>query len=239
VAATTVGYLPWVGTGWFVTLILQLVILFPFLHLAVDRLGGTPCVLAAAGVFLLSYYFIYDVISLMRILLLDTPPSGGLFYYYPFWIFAPARLLPVVAGIMVARHQHVLRWKYAMVAVLLVAIVIAVLTHAPVSPHWGACLSDAMAIPLTLLLLVLISGVGVWGPVASALAWCGRSSWGIYLGQMIVHNGFHIFGHRLETSAMANRWVYFVCLFVGAVGFVTIGNAIRQIPRNDWIPKRR
>jgi peptidoglycan/LPS O-acetylase OafA/YrhL len=239
VAATAAGYLPWVATGWFITLILQLVLLFPLLHLAVNRLGSSACVLAAAAALVTSYYFMYDVISFMRMILLGTPPSTGLGSYFPFWIFAPTRLLAVVAGILIARHRNVMSWTYATGAGVALATGIAVLTHAALRPVWSLCLRDMMDVPLTLLLLVLISGARVWAPATSFLAWCGTSSWGIYLGQMIVYNAFNIFGSGVRASATSHRWAYFACLFVGAVGFVTIGNAIRETTRRDWIPTLR
>src|SRR5260221_8137169 len=38
-ALTFLGYSPWIGPSWFVTLVVQLVLVFPLLHWAADRLG--------------------------------------------------------------------------------------------------------------------------------------------------------------------------------------------------------
>ena len=47
---TAVGYVPWVGTGWFITLVVQIVLLFPVLRRIMTALGSIPTLLASIAI---------------------------------------------------------------------------------------------------------------------------------------------------------------------------------------------
>jgi peptidoglycan/LPS O-acetylase OafA/YrhL len=95
----------------------------------------------------------------------------------------------------------------------------------------AAALMSLLDVPLTVLLL---AGLAVFKRLPSAadlLAWCGEHSWGIYLGQMVVHTSLLAVGWwgPLEEVVL-RRWAYAAALTVGAVGLVVMGNALRQLP---------
>jgi peptidoglycan/LPS O-acetylase OafA/YrhL len=224
VLATVVGYMPWVGTGWFVTLIIQLVILFPLIVLGVARLGRATCLVVSFAVMVVSHLYAKEIVALGSWLLLASAPGTGFFAYYYLWIFSPARLFLVVAGMTIAHRRlgvtDVVLWS------IVFAVGVAFDEHlADRSASYS--LRAAMDVPLTIVLLVLIRGVRVLPPVADLLAWCGSASWGLYLGQLLVHTSFYALGSEPDRGAVPIRWAYVACLFVGAVGFVTIGEAVR------------
>src|SRR6185369_12259007 len=47
---------------------------------------------------------VYQVIAMMQVLLRDASPHVDLSLYYYYWIFAPAHVYAVTAGIMMARR---------------------------------------------------------------------------------------------------------------------------------------
>ena len=99
VLATYAGYAPWIGVSWFVTIILQLVLLFPLLHWLAHRLGLLSLI-AAAAISALCIWRMWDIIDLGKSWLASRLPEPGWYYY---WIFAPRALWHVVGGIFIAR----------------------------------------------------------------------------------------------------------------------------------------
>jgi len=233
---TAIGYMPWIGTGWFVTLILELVLLFPLLRLCVERLGGTPSLLAALVILVVSHLYSLEVIGFMRVLLRDSAPVSGFFVFYYLWIFAPARFFALIAGMLIARRTEPFSWGATFLAALALTGGAALQTWGSANPHAHAAVQAAMDVPLTILLLSLIPAVRAWQPAAAALAWCGTASWGLYLGQLLVHTSVRLFGFHSEIAPAPQRWAYVVCLLVGAVGFLTIGEALRAVRPGDWLP---
>lgn len=231
--ATIAGYMPWIGTGWFVTMILQLVICFPLLRIAVDRLGIVLMLFLSLTMMVLSHLYALVVISWVHAIAPEGPSATGFYAFYYYWIFAPQHFFLVVCGIALARapRHHALR---SIAAAVVLAAGIVVLRAGLIHDVFAAAAFHAVLdVPLTIVLLAIVPAVGLWTPAALALAWCGTTSWGIYLGQMLVHSVLHMFGPEPEKAAITVRWAYFACLLVGAVGFVTIGNAVRAaVERN-------
>jgi peptidoglycan/LPS O-acetylase OafA/YrhL len=258
VVATALGYLPWLGTGWFITVILQLVVLFPAVHWCARRLGAPASLALTAAVLAVSYAFMFEITAGMRRLLLDSGPRQGLEAFYYFWIFVPARLFGVVAGMVLAwrvtrpevvperpatappagavgESQGPARGSSGVVgprltagAAMVLAIGWLVMWRWLGDPRELAGLSALLDVPLTLVLLAAIALLPAASNLARALAWCGRASWGIYLGQMLIHDGLHAFALRPEEAALGARWAYFACLLGGAVALVAIGTAVRR-----------
>ena len=81
--------------------------------------------------------------------------------------------------------------------------------------------------PLTLLLLATVPAVRVAPPLASALAWLGESSWGVYLGQTLIHDGLLLFRVQPSTWTLPWRWGHLVVLPSGSIALVVLGNAAR------------
>jgi hypothetical protein len=223
VLETLLGYEPWVGTGWFITLILELVVLFPFVRWAVERVGAATCMVVSAAVLLASHAYVFHVVELMRHL---VNGNGHTVFFY-FWIFPLPWLFPIVAGIALAKNQLRVepRAAWLSAAVVVACTIIHELPATPL-PYSNAVFALGTP-PLTFLLLATMPIVGRWPRVARFLGWCGVSSWGLYLGQLLVHNAFTSFGYLLYRSSTPVRWAYFLSLLIGAIALVGIGNVLR------------
>jgi peptidoglycan/LPS O-acetylase OafA/YrhL len=220
------GYLPQVGTAWFVTLIVQLVLLFPLLHFAVARLGALAALLVSLGISVFCHLHTFAVVDVMRALLFDSANARGFFVFYYAWIFAPLSFLPVVAGIIMAQRRMAWSrgWSLAALGVWLVGS----FAHERLLTDGFArnALMAALDIPCTLLLLDLVR-VGDRLPGFLWLRWIGKASWGMYLGQMLVHTSLQLFGIQAGRLPSAQRWLYFAALFAGGVTWVLLGRAAR------------
>jgi peptidoglycan/LPS O-acetylase OafA/YrhL len=229
VLETLVGYLAPLRTGWFVTLILQLVVVFPALRWAVVRIGALPTLVACALIAIVSHTHMDQVIHFMRFVLLDRsthPHVLDLFYF--FWIFAPASFVLVVAGIVLARRPSLLGTRPAVIAAaVFVAGTTATRTLVPDAALTPALVS-LLDIPLTIALLGAMASLNARRSAARALAWWGTASWGMYLGQMVLHDGLHLFELRPEEGPIALRWVYCAILLLGATGLVIVGELLRS-----------
>lgn len=226
VVATFLGYMPWVGTGWFVTLILELVVLFPVIRLAVVRFGVAPSMAAAAVITVTAQLSLFTCIDLMRRVLLNSAPGEG-FYYMS--IFAPAWFFAVICGIALARSD--LRFGRRAAALCAAAVMLCIFgEHVGLLDGLVLNATHALIDPaLTCLMLVVIPSVAALPRAAKLLTWLGVSSWGLYLGQLLVHNVFTTFDLAPFTSTTPVRWAYFGCLLVGAVGLVGIGEGVRKL----------
>jgi peptidoglycan/LPS O-acetylase OafA/YrhL len=221
------GYMPQVGMGWFVTLIVQLVLLFPLLHLALRLLGPIAACGIGLAIMTWSQLHPWQVIDCMRVLLFDTGPTGGLFIFYYLWIFAPSRFLALFAGMILARHGvRIPNAVSIAAAVCFVAgawLEYALLRESP----YRNLLSGVLDIALTVALLASVR-VACPAGLANVLAWLGRASWSIYLGQLVAHNAFgDLWLHTFGGSALS-RWVYFGCLLLSGLLAVACERGIRR-----------
>ncbi len=231
--ALALGYLPWVGIGWFVTLVVELVIVFPFVRWAAVRFGTR--LTAGVGIVVLAASHVYweALVTSMATLLLHTAPMWE-FYV---WIFWPAYLFAVTCGVMIARGEIRLGTEVGAISATLVAIGWLILGERLLDPIVQQIVRSLLDVPLTLALLVAMTALGRWRALAGFLERCGVTSWGLYLGQLLVHNFVHFFVVPGQ-SPWAYRWAYFVVLFAGAWALVAIGNALRALPVKDWLPLR-
>ncbi|MBI3767360.1 MAG: acyltransferase family protein [Deltaproteobacteria bacterium] len=230
IAALALGYLRWIGTGWFVTLILQIIVAYPIIRLAMNRLGAAVMILISVGLVIAARLYPIPIITLMVSIFRHTGPGDGLWYLT---IFAPPRLLYVCAGMLIARRILLLPRHW--VALCIGLTVLGDSVHANMNSASASEVILAMTdVPLAVALLACVKVVRVWPPAAALLTWCGERSWGLYLGQSLVHDWVHFLGMEPGQMALVYRGAYFACLFVGAVGFVTIGEAVRKVP--SWRP---
>ncbi|MEO6027294.1 MAG: acyltransferase family protein [Candidatus Binatia bacterium] len=231
IAMTALGYWPWIGTGWFVTLVILLVIVFPFAHLALQTIGEAATLLIAIGALLASWAYMFHAIEIMRALLFDTAPHTNPFFY--FWIFVPAWLMAVTVGAVLTRRRVIVRPHHVALCVGLAGLIHATAAHLALSPASQRA-PFALADPLiAIAMLGIIPVVGGWAPAASFFAWCGEWSWGIYLGQLLVHNALVGYGVDPILLSPLERCGYLVCLFVGAVGLAIVGQTIRAATLAD------
>jgi peptidoglycan/LPS O-acetylase OafA/YrhL len=230
------AYVPQVGTGWFITLIVQLVLCFPLLHWAVARLGFSVALLASLALSVFCHVHAFDVIDVMRALLFDSAHARGFFVFYYEWIFAPLSFLPVVAGIVLAQRRMAWSkgWSIGALVVWVVGSIARDKLH--VDPLLKNALLAALDIPCTMLLLDLTRSVARL-PGIERLRWIGQASWGMYLGQLVIHTTAPVFGLRPDTLSPALRWLYFVGLFCGAVLWVLAGRTLREPARRLLTPR--
>ncbi len=206
-----VGDLEFVGTGWFVTMILQLVVLFPFLHLAARRVGLGVTLLAGIAATVLSVALRMDLVAAIGL-----PGTRS---------FSPRFLAHVTFGMVLAHHLDWLRWRTALLCVAVLVPCWA--SHAGVLlPAFGPYAERLLDLPLTLALLVAMGAFADVAVVARPLAWLGVHSWGLYVGQMLVHNAFGFaMGYR-NALARIDSGVYALILLAGSVLLVLAGNAL-------------
>jgi peptidoglycan/LPS O-acetylase OafA/YrhL len=227
--AHALGYVPQLGTGWFITLILPLVLLFPFLYLALRVMGPAPtCVaaLAISGYLHLRADLVTDWVSF---LLRDSAHMEGFFRFYYFWIFPPARVFLLVAGMILAQRGVRIPLPLTLAcAGFVVASAIVRSTLLADSGLTGFALHAITDVPLTLLALELFRVV-FSERSARVLIWLGRSSWGVYLGQMVVHCALYETWLRTFEDTTAMRWLYFACLLLGALLWVWAERGVRAV----------
>ena len=224
VLLTFAGYMPWVGTGWFVTLALELVVLFPLIRWVVERIGAGAALAGAIAMLVWSEVHLETVIALMQLVLHDTSARVSTASYYYFWIFPPARLFPVVAGMVLAR-RGMPSSRTGLTATALVVASSLVVDRLGPDPLLHRLASWALCVPLTLAILAGVRHVGTG--VGAALAWLGRHSWGVYLAQLVVHETIHGFASPDEAS-LGSRWAYFALLLASAWLLVTVGERLRD-----------
>jgi peptidoglycan/LPS O-acetylase OafA/YrhL len=230
-AATYAGYSPWIGISWFVTLLIQLALAFPMLRWLVDRVGAALSALLSAFIAVICVWYMWDIIDAGKALFGNHVPEPGWYYH---WIFAPRVFWHVTAGILIARLslRPSARATFAALSLWLLSIWV---WHAVLGPPEDALagslrqnivmrLSD---VPLTLFLLGALRLLPEKAHVARALTWLGKSSWGIYLGHMLVHELVHVYGHWPEFQSLGVRVGYAALLLVGGAALARIGSALR------------
>jgi peptidoglycan/LPS O-acetylase OafA/YrhL len=228
-AASLLGYTPTMAMSWFITLILQWIILFPGVRWCVVRFGRLPCLAASLVVHYFTYWYCLDVMEVGEALLGRVGRARDLFYL---WIFPPQFLLHVVAGVTIARTPALAR-PSAGVAAIGVFVAGAYLHHALVTNVIYTCSRDGLQrlldVALTLALLFGFRLLRSWaGAGLRWLVWCGLASWGLYLGQMLIHECLHLAGLSPETGPLATRWLYFAVLLLGALALVRVGGTLRD-----------
>jgi peptidoglycan/LPS O-acetylase OafA/YrhL len=149
------------------------------------------------------------------------------FGFFNYWIFAPRFLAHVTFGMALAPHLRRLGWRSGFVGLAVLAVAVAV-QEMNLGLRLGLQASWVGAIALTVVLLVVLRPVARVPVLAPVLAWLGRSSYGIYIGQLIVHNAFV---YALGLQGLPERvdpWLYTAVLLVGGVGFTWLGESLRR-----------
>jgi peptidoglycan/LPS O-acetylase OafA/YrhL len=223
------GYTLDIGTGWFVTLVILLVALFPLMEEAARRFGIGPVLgVVLVGEIVVAHWGEVFGKSL-----------GGLNYM----VFPPRYLGHVAFGMMLATHMDRLGIVSGSVGAVLWGLCV-VARHGLLGNELSAQADALLDLPLAVALLSLLRPLGAVPLLASALVWLGLSSWGIYLGQMLVHNAaifacgilpdltpdFAACPVPLPGAASGDplaRWLYALVLLLGAMGFVWFGEQLR------------
>lgn len=228
------GYAPWIGTSWFVTLILELVLVVPGYRWLVGKLGPVPSLaLSAAATAAGAYYLWYIAVWGMQIFGHDAPEPG---WYYQ-WIFFPRVLWPVTVGFFVARWWGGRISKRATVIALALTVfgswLADVARGAPEDAFVGllrqqvvTCLIDA---PLAIGLLGLFQWLPVPRTAARFLSFCGAWSWGIYLAHLLVHELLFMKHFDPEKHPESVRAVYAVFLLTVGIALALLTERVGRL----------
>jgi peptidoglycan/LPS O-acetylase OafA/YrhL len=241
-----IGYSPWMATAWFITLVLQLVILFPALRWLTVRLGPFVMLPLVAALSAYVTYHVWDVVELGRAYVSKNLPAPGFFYY---WVFVPRVLWQVTAGIYVARYWCCRpRLAVTLVAAAVWVIGSKVLLGLPLSPaeHFVGpvrhqALENLLDVPLAIALLGFFSGLERWDGnfFLRFLAFCGRASWGIYVGHALAFELLHLEGIAIETGPSGWRITYAVLLLVIGISLAVVSRLLwRVVARATRLPMR-
>ena len=222
------GWLSQVGTGWFVTLIIQLVLVFPLLHAA--RRAGIATVLAAGlACTLACVRFQLDLMAMLAGL---GPAPGEAQMFFNYFVFSPRLLAHVAFGMWLAPHVGRLGGTAAALSAAAFAACVAGAKGAAgvwLAPYAGAL----VALPLTAFLLAVWRLLPRLAGVTPALQWLGQSSYGVYLGQLLTHNAF-VFALGLGLYRRYNLWLYTAALLAGGLFFVWLGESLRRAARGGF-----
>jgi peptidoglycan/LPS O-acetylase OafA/YrhL len=218
-ALHVVGYLVAVGTGWFITLVIQLTLVFPLLHAVVRRVGIEPVLVAGlAGGF--------AIVALEWRLI----EAWGFFNYY---VFSPRFFGHVIFGMLIATLLPRLGLGAAAVSVVLWLGCVVVAGGAS-APRLVPFAQFATSLPLTVVALALFARLPRLAGVTAALVWLGQSSYGLYLGQLLTHNAF-VFGVGWpDVYQRLNLWLYTGILLAGGLFFVALGEGVLRLAVALW-----
>jgi peptidoglycan/LPS O-acetylase OafA/YrhL len=190
------------------------------------------CLLISAAATFASCWFLLHIVTAGKSLFGDNVPWPGWYYQ---WIFPPRVLWDVVAGIFVARL-----WmgRVSVRAALLASVLTALGAYLGVAQHaWPGsvpapvremAVSHLVDVPLSLALLGFFRFVPLPELVRQFLAWCGRRSWGLYLGHLLVHEIVQIAGFSPFTGAPGVRAAYALALLIAGAALVLCGAAVER-----------
>lgn len=234
VVATLAGYLSWIPTGWFVTLILELVVLLPFVRLAVQATRRVGALVAAGCASALTYRYVFQVIAMLRVVFRHRSPLVGqhLFFYYG--IFPPTHAWVLVSGIVLGGIDRTGWERLTRVAPLILGLGWCLPLSGIAAPDGMRYVTTMLLDPvLTVTLLAVSAALPAHAALSRMLAWCGVHSWGLYLGQMLVFSSTEMAGFTpWESEARLVRWIWFGVLFLAALVLTRAGNRVRaRLPR--------
>lgn len=210
-ARHAIGDLQWVDTGWFVTLVVQLVALFPLLHFAARRFGLVPVLAVGVACMLATITWRFELLG----------PLG----YNGLLAFAPRMFGHLAFGLVLAHHLDRLTWRGALLS--MVFVVPGWLVHGGVvAAALGEHASWLLDLPLTVVLLVAMGGLADRPSIARPLVWLGVHSWGLYLAQILVIAAIASPMGRPWATAHLPPVLYAAILLGGAIVLVRVANAL-------------
>jgi len=226
------GYLKQVGTGWFVTVVIQLVVLFPLFHWLARRAGiGVLLALGLAST-VLTLYWVQTIRATLGL--------GG------WMVLAPRFFAHVAFGMLLAPHVRRIGGR-AVAAALAAYVVLALVQEKVFLAQWWRFANRLLELPLTVLLLAAMPWVARAASLRTGLSWLGRHSFGLYLGQLLTHNAFlfrfggecTIFGCQGGLFERFDLWLYTAILAAGSLFFLAVGHmALRaaEALRSNGVP---
>jgi peptidoglycan/LPS O-acetylase OafA/YrhL len=218
------GYAPWIQTSWFVTAILQLVLLFPILRAVTRSLGRNVCLVASLLVMVAAQRYALPLTEWLRGLL---PHDDATYGFYAFWVFVPHYFFLVIFGMAFSTVGARRTWKDAILALSVVAAAGLV---EPLVDKPSALSRVVMTIGDTGRAVLLLEGAAAVVPIVrltALLAWLGRNSWEIYVGQMATHSLAYSAWCRAGGPA-GHRVPYALLLLTCSVLFAAIYSELRR-----------
>lgn len=211
------GYLKQVGTGWFITVIIQLVVLFPLFHWLARRVGFA--VLLALGLAATVLTLLYVQVIRWNLGL------GG------WMVLSPRFFAHVAFGMMLAPWVARIEARAGLAALAAYAV-LALVQEKVVFPEWWRFANRLLELPLTVVLLAVMPVLARIVALRVGLSWLGRHSLGLYLGQLLTHNAFlfafggecTIFGCQGGVFERFDLWVYTAILACGSLFFLALGH---------------
>jgi peptidoglycan/LPS O-acetylase OafA/YrhL len=218
------GYAPWIQTSWFVTAILQIIVLFPLLRLALQALGKTTCLTAALLVMGSAQTYALPLNAWLRGLLPHDDVAMG---FYAFWIFVPHYFWLVLFGMS---FSSIVGWVAPKCALLALAAFVAagLVESLVVTP--SAIFRIAMSVADAGRAVLLLGAAALVAPIArlaAPLAWLGRNSWEVYVGQMAAHSLGYAAWCRMGGPT-AHRVPYAFVLLTCGAAFALVYEKLRH-----------
>jgi peptidoglycan/LPS O-acetylase OafA/YrhL len=226
------GFTLYIATGWFVTMILPLVALFPLLEACARRVGVWPVLLVAMMGELLFAYWRLEIAHSFAWL-------NSEFVLLSLVAFPPRMLAHVAFGMLLAGRIEKLGAVEGLAATALWVLCAAVQQLA-LWPQLNPCFETLIGFPATMALLIAFRALPAAPLVTPALLWLGVNSWGLYLGQMLVHNAVSFrcgslpnltvnlaacnFPVRGDAEFLSR--LYTLVLMSGAIGIVWLSRAL-------------
>jgi peptidoglycan/LPS O-acetylase OafA/YrhL len=219
------GYLAEVGTGWFITMIIQLVLVFPLLHAAARRWGPLPLLVVGVAVTVACAALQYRLMAAMRGF---GPVPGELRQeFLNYYVFAPRFLAHVALGVLLA--PFIRRLGLGAGAAALAAFLVCVaMARGALGPGLVRAGDALTGLPLTAVLLAAFNALPRVPLATPALAWLGRSSYGLYVGQLLTHNAF-VFALGVQLYGTLNLWLYTLALLAGGLFFLALGEGLLRV----------
>jgi peptidoglycan/LPS O-acetylase OafA/YrhL len=208
-----------VGTGWFIAVLVQLVVAFPLIRVGLERWGKRSVLVVALAVTVGLIAWEQDLRQLLG--------RAGWTY------LSPRFAAHVVFGWLLAEHVGRRDLRFVLLAAgALVALDVVVVTGVLPSP-WGRVADRLSELPLTVVLLATATVLARFDVLAKVLGWLGRHSLGLYLGQLLTH-GFFLFALGGTCSIydcqggvyeIVDPWAYTAILLAGSIAWMELGNA--------------
>jgi len=148
------------------------------------------------------------------------------------WLFFPPRFFIHIAfGMLLAGRVGRIGIKALLISIA-VLIPLYLVQQKEIVPGMWRFADRFLELPLTVVLLWVMSQVDWIGPLEKTLSWLGRHSFGLYLGQMLTHNAFlyrfggscDLYGCEGGIFEKFNLWLYSGILILGSIAFVYLGN---------------
>jgi peptidoglycan/LPS O-acetylase OafA/YrhL len=204
-----------VGTGWFIAVLVQFVVLFPAFRWCVGRFGLARVAAVSFAV---------------TIALLFWEHTLRIFLGRAGWTYLAPRFAAHLAfGVALADRIGRLDVRSGLVAVAFF-LPLAIAAETCDQP-WARIASRSSELPLTVVLLTAAAALAR-APGARVLTWLGRHSLGLYLGQLLTHNFFLFtlggyctpYACRGGLYEQIDPWVYTGILILGSALWMAIGN---------------